>query len=94
MPSRWDAATCGWRRRVFHCPPPTPTPRYSQTFCTTDLYIPLPTSLEMRKDQRRTGATETPFHTTVVSSRTRWLNSGQHRGTITACGAFRATPSQ
>ncbi len=23
MPSRWDAATRGWRRRVFHYPPPT-----------------------------------------------------------------------
>ncbi len=23
MPSRWDSATCGRRRRVFHYPPPT-----------------------------------------------------------------------
>ena len=23
MPSRWDTANRGWRRRVFHCPPPT-----------------------------------------------------------------------
>ena len=42
--------------------------------CTTDLSIPLPTSLEMRKVQRRTGSTETPFHTNVVSSRTRLVD--------------------
>ena len=51
MPSPWCAATCGWRPRVFHCPPPTLIYGKSRPLCTTDLSIPLLTPLEMRKVQ-------------------------------------------
>ena len=53
MPSPWCAATCGWRPRVFHCPPPTLIYGKSRPLCTTDLSIPLLTPLEMRKVQLR-----------------------------------------
>ena len=36
MPSLWCAATCGWRPRVFHCPPPTLIYGKSRPLCTTD----------------------------------------------------------
>ena len=36
-PSPWCDATCGWRPRVSHCPPPTPIFRNSQSLCTTGL---------------------------------------------------------
>ena len=51
MPSLWFAATCGWRLRVFHCPPPTLIYRKSRPLCTTGLSIPLLTPLELRKVQ-------------------------------------------
>ena len=53
MPSPWCAATCGWRPRVFHCPPPTLIYGKSRPLCTTDLSIPLLTRLEMCKAQLR-----------------------------------------
>ena len=53
MPSLWCAATCGWRLRVFHCPPPTLIYGKSRPLCTTGLSIPLLTPLELRKVQGR-----------------------------------------
>ena len=50
-PSLWCAATCGWRPRVFHCPPPTLIYGKYRPLCTTDLSIPLLTPLELRKVQ-------------------------------------------
>ena len=51
MPSLWCAATCGWRLRVVHCPPPTLIYGKSRPLCTTGLSIPLLTPLELRKVQ-------------------------------------------
>ena len=51
MPSLWFAATCGWRLRVLHCPPPTLIYGKSRPLCTTGLSIPLLTPLELRKVQ-------------------------------------------
>ena len=45
------AATCGWRPRVFHCPPPTLIYGKPRPLCTTGLSIPLLTPLELRKVQ-------------------------------------------
>ena len=55
MPSLWCAATCGWRLRVFHCPPPTLIYGKSRPLCTTGLPVPLLTLLELRKVQVRAG---------------------------------------
>ena len=51
MPSLRCAATCGWRPRVFHCPPPTLIYGKYRPLCTTGLSIPLLTPLELRKVQ-------------------------------------------
>ena len=49
MPSRWDAATHGWSRRVFHYLLPTLMSRNLRLPCTIELQ-PLPlTRLKMRK---------------------------------------------
>ena len=52
-PLPWCDATCGWRRRVFHCRQPAPIRRNFRSPCTTDLSIPWLTPLEMRKVQLR-----------------------------------------
>ena len=49
MPSRWDAATCGWRRRVFHYPPPTLMSGNFWLPCTIELQPLSLTPLKMRK---------------------------------------------
>ena len=49
MPSPWCVATCGWRRRVSHCRPPTPMYGNSPPTCTTEWWIPSLTPLELRK---------------------------------------------
>ena len=49
MPSRWDAATRGWRRRVFHYPPPTLMSRNFRLPCTIELQPLSLTPLKMRK---------------------------------------------
>ena len=36
-PSPWCDGTCGWRQKVSHCRPATPTRRNSPSLCTTDL---------------------------------------------------------
>ena len=49
MPSRWDSATCGWRRRVFHYPPPTLMSRNFRLPCAIELQPLSLTPLKMRK---------------------------------------------
>ena len=53
MPSPWCGATCGWRRRVFHRPPPATICRNSPPPCTTEWWTPSLTPLEMRKAQQQ-----------------------------------------
>ena len=49
MPSRWDAATHGWSRRVFHYPLPTLMSRNFRLPCTIELQPLTFTLLKMRK---------------------------------------------
>ena len=49
MPSRWDSATRGWRRRVFHYPPPTLMSRNFRLPCAIELQPLSLTPLKMRK---------------------------------------------
>ena len=49
MPSRWDSATRGWRRRVFHYPPPTLMSRNFRLPCAIELKPLSLTPLKMRK---------------------------------------------
>ena len=49
MPSRGDSATCGWRRRVFHYPPPTLMSRNFRLPCAIELQPLSLTPLKMRK---------------------------------------------
>ena len=49
MPSRWDSATCGWRRRVFHYPPPTLMSKNFRLPCAIELQPLSLTLLKMRK---------------------------------------------
>ncbi len=49
MPSRWDAATHGWSRRVFHYPLPTLMSRDLRLPCTIELQPLSLTRLKMRK---------------------------------------------
>ena len=49
MPSRWDSATCGWRRRVFHYPPPTLMSRNLRLPRAIELRPLSLTPLKMRK---------------------------------------------
>ena len=51
MPSRWDAATRGQRRRVFHYLPPTLMSRNFRLPCTIELQPLSLTPLKMRKVQ-------------------------------------------
>ena len=53
MPPRWDAATCGWRRRVFHYPPPTLMSGNFWLPCTIELQPLALTPLKMRKVEQR-----------------------------------------
>ena len=54
MPSRWDAATHGWSRRVFHYPLPT---LMSRNFRLIELQPLSLTLLKMRKVERESMAT-------------------------------------
>ena len=54
MPSRWDAATHGWSRRVFHYPLPTLMSRNFRLPCTIELQPLSFTPLKMRKVEPRT----------------------------------------
>ena len=60
MPSRWDAATHGWSRRVFHYPLPTLMSRNFRLPYTIELQPLSLTPLKMRKvefgSERLTGA--------------------------------------
>ena len=49
MPSRGESATCGWRRRVFHYPPPTLMSRNFRLPCAIELQPLSLTPLKMRK---------------------------------------------
>ena len=49
MPSRWDAATHGWSRRVFHYPLPTLMSRNFRLPYTIELQPLSLTPLKMRK---------------------------------------------
>ena len=49
MPSRWDAATHGWSRRVFHYPLPTLMSRNFRLPRTIELQPLSLTPLKMRK---------------------------------------------
>ena len=49
MPSRWDSTTRGWRRRVFHYPPPTLMSRNFRLPCAIELKPLSLTPLKMRK---------------------------------------------
>ena len=53
MPSLWRGGTCGWHRKVFHCPQLTQIFRNSRSLCTIHLQIPSLVPLEMRKVQQR-----------------------------------------
>ena len=53
MPSRWDAATHGWSRRVFHYPLPTLMSRNFRLPCTIELQPLSLTPLKMRKVEQR-----------------------------------------
>ena len=53
MPSRWDSATCGRRRRVFHYPPPTLMSRNFRLPCAVELQPLSLTPLKMRKVEPR-----------------------------------------
>ena len=53
MPSRWDAATHGWSRRVFHYPLPTLMSRNFRLPCTIELQPLSLTLLKMRKVELR-----------------------------------------
>ena len=53
MPSRWDAATHGWSRRVFHYPLPTLMSRNFRLPCTLELQPLSLTPLKMRKVELR-----------------------------------------
>ena len=53
MPSRWDSATCGRRRRVFHYPPPTLMSRNYRLPCAVELQPLSLTPLKMRKVELR-----------------------------------------
>ena len=55
MPSRWDAATHGWSRRVFHYPLPTLMSRNFRLPCTIELQPLSLTLLKMRKVEPRDG---------------------------------------
>ena len=57
MPSRGDSATCGWRRRVFHYPPPTLMSRNFRLPCAIELQPLSLTLLKMRKVESRDQAT-------------------------------------
>ena len=54
MPSRWDAATHGWSRRVFHYPLPALMSRNFRLHCTIELQPLSLTLLKMRKVEIRT----------------------------------------
>ena len=49
MRSRWDSATCGWSRRVFHYPLPTLMSRNFRLPCTIELQPLSLTPLKMHK---------------------------------------------
>ena len=49
MPSRWDAATHGWSRRVFHYPLPTLMSKNFRLPCTIELQPLSLTPIKMRK---------------------------------------------
>ena len=51
MPSRWNTANRGWRRRVFHYPPPTLLSRNFRLPCAIELQPFSLTPLKMRKVQ-------------------------------------------
>ena len=53
MPSRWDAATHGWSRRVFHYPLPTLMSRNFRLPRTIELQPLSLTPLKMRKVEPR-----------------------------------------
>ena len=50
-PSPWCIGTCGWRRRVFHCPRSAPICRNFPSPCPTEWWTPSLTPLELRKVQ-------------------------------------------
>ena len=53
MPSRWDSATCGRRRRVYHYPLPTLMSRNFRLPCAIELQPLSLTPLKMRKVELR-----------------------------------------
>ena len=53
MPSRWEAATRSWRRKVLHYPLPTLMYRNFRLPCTIELQPVSLMPLKMRKVQRR-----------------------------------------
>ena len=53
MPSRWDADTHGWSRKVFHYPLPTLMSRNFRLPCTIELQPLSLTLLKMRKVELR-----------------------------------------
>ena len=97
MPSRWDSATCGWRRRVFHYPPPTLMSRNLRLPRAIELRPLSLTPLKMRKvepEWSKTGSVE------KVSAGLRWkahqITYAKHRDSVprsaTATGKPDAAP--
>ena len=72
MPSRWDSATCRWRRRVFHYPPPTLMFRNFRLPCAIELQPLSLTPLKMRKVEPK-GQEKTP----AALTRTGWLSTAE-----------------
>ena len=68
MPSRWDAATHGWSRRVFHYPLPTLMSRNFRLPCTIELQPLSLTLLKMRKVEPRHLTQRQKLHSDAVES--------------------------
>ena len=66
MPSRWDAATHGWSRRVFHYPLPTLMSKNFRLPCTIELQPLSLTLIKMRKVELGTGAQSAPLPMTKI----------------------------
>ena len=93
MPSRWDAATHGWSRRVFHYPLPTLMSRNFRLPRTIELQPLSLTPLKMRKVEVRCYATLWRLGACMlrrVARRSRRMAStGAKRGVVVAEACIR-----
>ena len=87
MPSRWDSATCGWRRRVFHYAPPTLMSRNFRLPRAIELRPLSLTPLKMRKVEQSCAIRPVIARRTDVNSR-QMLSSQSY----VAASAFEVVP--